>query len=517
MTYGDGSGNAHPLTSIDVAAHEMSHGVTENTAGLIYSGEPAASTRRPRTSSAPRSSSTPTTPPTPVTTSSARRSTSTATAPRCATWTSRPRTARPRTAGPRAIGIGRPALLLRPAEPLVLPGLRGHAAPRSINGVAYNSPTCDGSTVTGIGRDKAAKIWYRTLTTKLTSTSTYAAARNGAIRPPRSCTAPVEPECTRHRERASRHLRAGRHGSLRRHHPAAHRQQPAAQPGLRVGRPVWTGTAGPITNNTGRPARTGSWKLWLRQRPAGTETISQSVAIPASATTATLSFWIRIDTAETDLHGYDTMRSRSSTVRHRLPRWRTYSNLRQERHLHPEDLQRHGLQGQATVKFHPVQRGLLPADVLRHRRHLRRDELTQHHRRMPPLPRVGRHPPRRADRNVRSSRAGAPAPPPLTCRGPPRRPRQGSPMSKRHLTGAALAIAVAAAAATVAGRFRSLRRARGQRRPQGRRAVRRRVHRQGTGPAGRPVARRAQRAHRPGRHPSRAVRPHARRPAGRRG
>ena len=39
--------------------------------------------------------------PTPATTSSARRSTSTATARRCATWTSRARTARPRTAGPR--------------------------------------------------------------------------------------------------------------------------------------------------------------------------------------------------------------------------------------------------------------------------------------------------------------------------------------------------------------------------------------------------------------------------------
>ena len=39
MTYGDGAGNAKPLTSIDVAAHEMSHGVTENTAGLVYSGD----------------------------------------------------------------------------------------------------------------------------------------------------------------------------------------------------------------------------------------------------------------------------------------------------------------------------------------------------------------------------------------------------------------------------------------------------------------------------------------------
>ncbi|WP_328421041.1 M4 family metallopeptidase [Micromonospora sp. NBC_00389] len=41
MTYGDGSGNSRPLVSIDVAAHEMSHGVTENVVpgGLTYSGE----------------------------------------------------------------------------------------------------------------------------------------------------------------------------------------------------------------------------------------------------------------------------------------------------------------------------------------------------------------------------------------------------------------------------------------------------------------------------------------------
>jgi Zn-dependent metalloprotease/subtilisin-like proprotein convertase family protein len=41
MTYGDGAGNARPLVAIDVAGHEMSHGVTENVVpgGLTYSGE----------------------------------------------------------------------------------------------------------------------------------------------------------------------------------------------------------------------------------------------------------------------------------------------------------------------------------------------------------------------------------------------------------------------------------------------------------------------------------------------
>jgi Zn-dependent metalloprotease len=42
MTYGDGSGNAKPLVALDVAGHEMSHGVTEHVVpgGLTYSGEP---------------------------------------------------------------------------------------------------------------------------------------------------------------------------------------------------------------------------------------------------------------------------------------------------------------------------------------------------------------------------------------------------------------------------------------------------------------------------------------------
>lgn len=40
MTFGDGNGSSiRPLVSIDVAGHEMSHGVTSRTAGLVYSGE----------------------------------------------------------------------------------------------------------------------------------------------------------------------------------------------------------------------------------------------------------------------------------------------------------------------------------------------------------------------------------------------------------------------------------------------------------------------------------------------
>ncbi len=50
-----------------------------------------------------------------------------------------------------------------------------------INGVSYNSPTSNGSTITGIGRDKAAAIWYRALTTYFTSSTNYKAARTGTL------------------------------------------------------------------------------------------------------------------------------------------------------------------------------------------------------------------------------------------------------------------------------------------------------------------------------------------------
>jgi vibriolysin len=39
MSFGDGATRFYPLVSLDVSAHEVSHGVTEQRSGLIYSGE----------------------------------------------------------------------------------------------------------------------------------------------------------------------------------------------------------------------------------------------------------------------------------------------------------------------------------------------------------------------------------------------------------------------------------------------------------------------------------------------
>jgi len=52
---------------------------------------------------------------------------------------------------------------------------------KSIGGVAHNSPTCNGSTVTGIGRDAAGRIWYRALTVYMTSSTSYSGARTATL------------------------------------------------------------------------------------------------------------------------------------------------------------------------------------------------------------------------------------------------------------------------------------------------------------------------------------------------
>ncbi|MFE1847397.1 M4 family metallopeptidase [Streptomyces sp. NPDC059515] len=180
MTYGDGSGNANPLTSIDVAAHEMTHGLTSNTAGLIYSGESGGLNEA---------------------TSDIFGSTVEFYADNST------------DVGDYLIGEeidingdGTPLRYMdKPSKDgkskdswysgigsidvHYSSGVANHffyllaegSGTKTINGVTYDSPTSDGLPVTGIGRGKAEKIWFRALTTKFTSTTNYAAARTGTL------------------------------------------------------------------------------------------------------------------------------------------------------------------------------------------------------------------------------------------------------------------------------------------------------------------------------------------------
>ncbi len=61
----------------------------------------------------------------------------------------------------------------------------------------------------------------------------------------------------------------------------------------------WLVTAGVIDNSSGEPAHSGKWKAWLcGYGMAHTDTLAQTVTIPASAQAAALSFWLHVDSAE---------------------------------------------------------------------------------------------------------------------------------------------------------------------------------------------------------------------------
>ncbi|MER6239200.1 M4 family metallopeptidase [Streptomyces clavifer] len=180
MTYGDGTGNAKPLTSLDVAAHEMTHGVTSNTAGLVYSGESGGLNEA--TSD--------------IFAAAVEFYSNTAEDPgdyligekidingdgTPLRYMDKPsKDGASKDSWYSGIGSVDVHYSSGPANHWFYLISEGSGA-KTVNGVAYNSSTSDGLPVTGIGRDKAAQIWFKALTTKFTSTTNYAAARTGTL------------------------------------------------------------------------------------------------------------------------------------------------------------------------------------------------------------------------------------------------------------------------------------------------------------------------------------------------
>ncbi|MFC0005082.1 S8 family serine peptidase [Micromonospora siamensis] len=108
--------------------------------------------------------------------------------------------------------------------------------------------------------------------------------------------------------------------------------QKLVNPGFESGNTGWTTTSGVIGQygSQGQPTHSGTWNAWLDgYGTSHTDTLAQSVAVPAGCTTYSLSFWLHIDTTETTTStAYDTLRVQvlngSGTV---LATLATYSNL----------------------------------------------------------------------------------------------------------------------------------------------------------------------------------------------
>jgi hypothetical protein len=103
-------------------------------------------------------------------------------------------------------------------------------------------------------------------------------------------------------------------------------------PGFETGSATpWSATAGVINSDTvSEPAHSGSYDAWLDgYGTTHTDTLAQSVSIPATCKTANFSFWLHIDTNETTTTtAYDTLKvqvlNSGGTV---LGTLATYSNL----------------------------------------------------------------------------------------------------------------------------------------------------------------------------------------------
>ncbi|MFD6996816.1 M4 family metallopeptidase [Streptomyces mirabilis] len=180
MTYGDGSGGTHALTSLDVAGHEMSHGVTSNTAGLDYSGESGG----------------------------LNEATSDIFGTGVEFYANNSSDVGDYLIGEK-IDINGDGTPLRYMDKPSKDGgsadswysgvgnldvhyssgpanhmfylLSEGSGTKVINGVTYNSTTSDGVAVAGIGRAAALQIWYKALTSYMTSSTNYAGARTAAL------------------------------------------------------------------------------------------------------------------------------------------------------------------------------------------------------------------------------------------------------------------------------------------------------------------------------------------------
>ena len=142
-------------------------------------------------------------------------------------------------------------------------------------------------------------------------------------------------------------------------------------PGFESGAVSWNRGSGIINNATPTPAHTGSCKAKLAGTGATrTDNLYQQIAIPSTAASASLSFWLQVQLAETTTTtAYDTLRvqvrNSGGTI---LATPAAYSNLNKGASYTQKSVDLSPYTGANGTGVFCRQRGFLPADHLPGRR-----------------------------------------------------------------------------------------------------------------------------------------------------
>lgn len=325
MSYGDGDGTTFtPLTTIDICGHEMTHGVTERTANLTYSNESGA----------------------------LNESMSDVFGAMVEAYADGAVTADTWKIGEDAYTPGTSGDALRRMDNPNAVGDPDHYSLRytgtaDSGGVHTNSSIgnhafyliaaggtnrVSGVTVTGIGTSDAARIWYRALTSYMTSSTNYAGARTATLN---AASAIFGASSAQYNAVATGWCAVGV-GSC----PSTGTPTPTPTPGgggsellvnggFEGSASPWVGSGtGYFYTANGNYPQAGTGYIYFGVNNSVSGQSYQQVTIPSTAT-GTLSFWLNVTSSETTTTTqYDKLfvevRNTSGTL---LATLATYSNL----------------------------------------------------------------------------------------------------------------------------------------------------------------------------------------------
>ncbi|MEW6362691.1 MAG: M4 family metallopeptidase [Pyrinomonadaceae bacterium] len=334
MTYGDGNGTTFsPLVTLDIAGHEMTHGVTEYTANLTYSGESGALNE----SMSDVMGS--------MVETYARGGTVTSD-----TWKIGEQAYTPNTAGDALRYMDNPHLASNGGYTAdddpdhyserytgtadnggvhINSGIGNKAFYLAVAGGTHH---LSGVTVTGIGPTDATRIWYRALTVYMTSSTNFAGARTAMLNAATDLFGSASQQYT---TIATTWCAVGV-GSCPNPNPTP-TPTPTPTPGSNLlvnggfegSASPWVGSGtGYFYTANGNYPHGGTGYIYLGVNNSVSGQAYQSVTIPSTAT-GTLTFWLNVTSSETTTTTqYDKLfvevRNSSGTL---LSTLATYSNL----------------------------------------------------------------------------------------------------------------------------------------------------------------------------------------------